>query len=249
MMITDAFTFFNELDLLRLRLIELDPVVDQFILVEGDRTFQNKPKPFYFEENKHQFGRWLDKITHVQLELPEHGSSWDREYFSRNAIKDAWKWGGVLIASDLDEIPRREAIACLKPMPAQVVALGTRNFSFFINAEEESGGHAIKAMLPSALAGRTIHEIRTQPNDPVITNAGWSFSSLGTPEEISYKLKSFAHQELNVARYTSPTQIQARMGSLTDIIDRGRLTRVEIDDSWPHAVREEPEIWSKYVSR
>ena len=44
MKVYDCFTFFNELDLLEIRLNELDNVVDYFVLVESKRSFQNKPK-------------------------------------------------------------------------------------------------------------------------------------------------------------------------------------------------------------
>ena len=36
--IYDCFTFFNEMDLLEIRLNELDPVVDRFVLVEATVT-------------------------------------------------------------------------------------------------------------------------------------------------------------------------------------------------------------------
>ena len=43
-MIYDCFAFFNELDLLEIRLNALDEVVDRFVLVEATRTFQKKEK-------------------------------------------------------------------------------------------------------------------------------------------------------------------------------------------------------------
>ncbi|MFB6187294.1 MAG: glycosyl transferase GT17 family protein, partial [Halobacteriaceae archaeon] len=36
----DCFIFYNELDLLEIRLNELDDVIDEFVLVEGEKTFQ-----------------------------------------------------------------------------------------------------------------------------------------------------------------------------------------------------------------
>ncbi len=36
-MLIDAFPFFNELDLLEIRLEVLDPLVDRFVLVEASR--------------------------------------------------------------------------------------------------------------------------------------------------------------------------------------------------------------------
>jgi beta-1,4-mannosyl-glycoprotein beta-1,4-N-acetylglucosaminyltransferase len=42
MKIYDTFTFFNELDLLEIRLNILNDVVDYFVLVEANKTFQNQ---------------------------------------------------------------------------------------------------------------------------------------------------------------------------------------------------------------
>lgn len=64
--IYDAFLFFNELDLLEIRLTMLDPYVDYFVISECDYTFSGNKKPFYFEENKHLFSKFLHKIIHVK---------------------------------------------------------------------------------------------------------------------------------------------------------------------------------------
>lgn len=64
--IYDAFLFFNELDLLEIRLTMLDPYVDYFVLSECDYTFSGNKKPFYFEENKHLFEKFLHKIIHIK---------------------------------------------------------------------------------------------------------------------------------------------------------------------------------------
>ena len=64
----DCFIFFNELDLLEIRLHELDGVVDEFMLIEGTRTHQNKPKPLFFEEAKDKFSDFLPKINHVVVD-------------------------------------------------------------------------------------------------------------------------------------------------------------------------------------
>lgn len=62
--IYDVFTFFNELDLLELRLEILDEVVDKFVLIECVETFSGKPKPLYYEENKQRFQKYHHKIIH-----------------------------------------------------------------------------------------------------------------------------------------------------------------------------------------
>ena len=62
--IYDVFTFFNELDLLEIRLNILDPYVDYFVIIEATETFSGNPKPLHFLENKERFKKWEHKILH-----------------------------------------------------------------------------------------------------------------------------------------------------------------------------------------
>ncbi len=68
--IYDCFLFFNELDLLEIRLSELNDFVDYFVLVEARQNHQGKSKPLYFKENKERFKKWNDKIIHIIVDLP-----------------------------------------------------------------------------------------------------------------------------------------------------------------------------------
>lgn len=64
-MIYDCFNFFNEIDLLDIRLNYLDKFVDKFVIVESTVTFSGNKKKLYFEENKHLFEKFKDKIIHI----------------------------------------------------------------------------------------------------------------------------------------------------------------------------------------
>ena len=55
----DAFPFFNELDMLEIRLHELQDVADYHILVESPITHSNQSKPLYFEQNKQRFAPFI----------------------------------------------------------------------------------------------------------------------------------------------------------------------------------------------
>ena len=46
--IFDCFIFFNEFDLLEIRLTELYDHVDYFVMAEANTTHTGNPKPFYF---------------------------------------------------------------------------------------------------------------------------------------------------------------------------------------------------------
>jgi beta-1,4-mannosyl-glycoprotein beta-1,4-N-acetylglucosaminyltransferase len=66
MKIFDSILFFNELDILDIRLNLLDEYVDYFIISECDHTFSGQPKKFIFEENKDKFEKFAHKIIHIK---------------------------------------------------------------------------------------------------------------------------------------------------------------------------------------
>ena len=120
-MIYDCFSFFNELDILELRLNVLKDVVDRFVLVEAVRKHSGEAKPLYFEANKARFAEFADRIIHIIVddepetppECPKLIASWAFENHQRNAIvrglKDA-KPEDTIMISDLDEIPDPEKV-------------------------------------------------------------------------------------------------------------------------------------------
>jgi beta-1,4-mannosyl-glycoprotein beta-1,4-N-acetylglucosaminyltransferase len=65
--IYDCFNFFNELDLLEIRLNILYEYVDFFVIVESSVTHTGVDKEFYFENNKDRFSKFLDKIIHFKV--------------------------------------------------------------------------------------------------------------------------------------------------------------------------------------
>lgn len=64
MKVADAFIFFNELDLLDIRLNILNDKVDYFVLIESTISHAGKDKPLYYNENKHLFEKFNHKIVH-----------------------------------------------------------------------------------------------------------------------------------------------------------------------------------------
>jgi beta-1,4-mannosyl-glycoprotein beta-1,4-N-acetylglucosaminyltransferase len=66
-----CFPFYNELEILKIKLEELYDVVDHFILVEADTTHNGNPKPLYFKENEALFEKYKDKIIyHLESDMP-----------------------------------------------------------------------------------------------------------------------------------------------------------------------------------
>src|SRR5262249_13456041 len=136
MRVVDTFTFFNELDILELRLRELSDVVDQFVLVEATTTHSGQDKPLFFEDNKERFSAWESQIVHhVVDDLPRTSNRWLPENVQRKRIGDALASlrhplgdDDLVLISDVDEIPRRSTIGRLTSLePSEVLILEMRH--------------------------------------------------------------------------------------------------------------------------
>jgi len=136
----DCFPFYNELDLLEIRLNVLNEVVDYFVLVESTRTFSGKKKALHFEENKERFKGFLHKIRYIVIDDTEYDSSvdiWQREFDQKNAvfrgIKDC-KDEDFVIVSDVDEIINPDTIMlAIKSHPNSIAIFRQPCFYYYLN--------------------------------------------------------------------------------------------------------------------
>ncbi|WP_026489085.1 glycosyl transferase GT17 family protein [Butyrivibrio sp. XBB1001] len=146
-MVIDCVPFFNEIDILKLRLGILDPYVDKFIIEEANMTFSGEAKELCFEKNKEFFKDYLHKITYVVVEdTPKVAKSHERDYFQKNHLVEGLKKIGateddVIIFGDVDEIPNPVVLEkIIKEFDkTKVYHLAQRNFYAFLNMEEKSG--------------------------------------------------------------------------------------------------------------
>lgn len=146
-MVYDCFQFFNELDILKIRLNVLSPVVDKFVISEATETFSGLKKPLYYEENKELFAEFADKIIHVVVEDTPEGSGWgthERDTFQKNAVTRGLKDctdEDVIIFSDLDEIPNPDKIREILQnfQDDKIYHFAQRLFYCYLNMEEVSG--------------------------------------------------------------------------------------------------------------
>lgn len=145
-MIYDCVPFFNELDILKLRMQIMAPYVDFFVIEEASVTFSGEPKRMIFAENRQLFAEFEEKIRYVAVEnSPMEGvTTHERDKFQKNQLI----WGlfdckpeDIIIFSDVDEIPNPETLVRLLEgfEPGKVYHLAQRMFYCFLNMEEISG--------------------------------------------------------------------------------------------------------------
>ena len=71
-------------------------------------------------------------------------------------------------------------------------------------------------------------------NIQIIGNGGWHFAYLNTPENISNKIKSFAHGEFNRETNIEVENIRYKIEKGLDVFGRGyNLEKIEVDRSFP----------------
>ncbi len=143
-MVYDCFQFFNELDILKIRLNVLSPVVDKFVISEATETFSGLAKPLYYEENKELFAEFRDKIIHVVVEDTPKGDTHYRDTFQKNAVTRGLKGctdEDIIIFSDLDEIPNPDKIREILQnfQKDKIYHFAQRLFYCYLNMEEVSG--------------------------------------------------------------------------------------------------------------
>ena len=116
MKIFDCFSYWDEDLLLDLRLNILNDFVDFFVIVEGNKTWQNNSKKLKFDINK--YSKFKNKIKYIKVEdLPEGEDPYKRENFQRNSILRGLSNADdedIIMISDLDEIPNPKVLSNFK---------------------------------------------------------------------------------------------------------------------------------------
>lgn len=216
MKIIDCFQFFNEFTVLDIRLNTLYDAVDKFVLVEATRSHQNKEKPLYFEENKHRYSKFLDKIVHIVIdEYPEFNywsyENYQRDYILKSLLKLNLDNSDMVFVSDCDEIWNPKLIELIPSLSPNLVHFWPSYITYhYFNVVADSNiwyqGYftnygklhelCVQDNLTITNISRNIQAGRPDlesikvflPDAPM----GWHFSYT---ENIEYKLQNFVHSE------------------------------------------------------
>jgi beta-1,4-mannosyl-glycoprotein beta-1,4-N-acetylglucosaminyltransferase len=218
MRVINSFIFFDELDLLDIRLHELDSVVDLFVIVETLEHNANRDrKPICLRPNWDVVKPFEHKIKYVVLEhiLPHYpdrvqnsGIAWEREAWQRNriipAVLEVAHPDDVVIITEGDEIPRATTIQENRELLNTGIHQLEMDF-FYYNVNR-----VVTEPWATAFAG-TIRQIQEAGGPavvrrlvsgrgngeggqyPWIKNCGWHFSTFGNLEHIRQKFSGFAH--------------------------------------------------------
>ena len=242
MKVIDVFPFFNELDILEIRLNALDPYVDYFILSEATKTFSGLDKPLYYQENKERFAKFDDKIIHniVEDNTDPNLHPYERDIFQKNSIKEIVMENAsdddAIIWSDVDEVPNPEAIEEIDSYFEKDVIFhfAQENCIGYLNLVETTG--QIRAMTPdwgfedharwmgtklfskSILERYTMSELRSKQERETnsrIFPGGWHWSYVGS-EGLSVEDRIIKKLECAAHLESNTDQVRSQVSVVKD---------------------------------
>lgn len=191
----DCLMFFSEIDMLELRVKELQHVVDYHVVCESRETHSGKPKELNFDKLYKRLPSHLQaKMIYVVVDELSDGvrDSWQREYYHRSCISRGLvnaQPDDLIIIGDCDEIVSPLIIPTIKDKAGITIDL----YYYDVNHKtREFWG-----------IGASRFGVYSDPNG-IRTNAmggeqlvgGWHLSYFGDTSFIMDKLQSFMHHDM-----------------------------------------------------
>lgn len=246
MRLYDCVMLHDELDMLELRLRELDGLADYHVITESPVTHRGAPKPLHYQASAERFSKWAGRIVHVVADLPDSPDPWVREHAQRDAalsaLQDAADDDLVLIA-DIDEIP---SPAALEARPEHAAALSMRMAMYAVDWEyPQRHLCSVLARLGECRKAGGLGTVRDgRYQMPVIGDGGWHLTWLGGVAAQRAKLDRDCHTDR-----TAYEDSLIRKGRCyrEGIHHSGRLRMIpaDVDETWPEMIykRECPREW------
>jgi len=253
MAIYDCFQFFNEENVLDLRLNILNNFVDFFVVVESTCDHQGNLKKLNFDISKYK--KFEKKIIYTVVD--DTLESIKKKHIGQNSLVERNKRNSIMkglkkcqdndlvMISDVDEIPDLNKLNLFNKNSYAVFLQKKYDYKLNLLNETEGDWFGTKMCLKKYLKSpQWLRDLKFKKypfwrvdkvrNIQIIKDGGWHFSYLQSPEEILKKISSFSHGERNVPEFANKKNIQDKIKLRKNIFDLGfAYKKVQIDNSFP----------------
>ena len=271
MKVYDCFTFYNEFDVLEIRLNELWDTVDYFVIAEANSTHAGNPKPMYLTEQWARFEKYASKIRRVEItDVPKTSDSWVIERFQRTCINRGLtdlQPEDLVIVSDCDEIPSSEAIEMIKADTNDYnrYILGVPLFYFKLNYMMVkpctrqrniivTRGRVFKDPQAERAITFSIQNLPTGYADAemcIVEHGGWHFSYFGNTEFAKNKIFNFAHTETaGIIGDVDSLSVESLVSRKVGLVGENYVDRfeyVKIDEYFPKYITDNLDRWKDNI--
>ena len=261
-MVVDVITYNGEADLFDLRYNILKDHVDEFIVVEFDKTFSGKDKPFYFEKifikylsltSKPliRYCKFTDEVWNKYHELAlsspntQYGKGaehWIREFCQKESVKDCLthlKDDDIVFVSDCDEIwdfqlmgGDKEAYVNLPH--SEPFKLKLRVYAYYLNNRSSEKFNGTLVTKYKYIKDVCLNHLRSDSYKGSVWHGGWHFTSL--KDGLRRKLQDSYTQE-SYATEAVMSNLDKNIAENKDFL--GRDFKYTVDESeWPQFLKD-----------
>jgi beta-1,4-mannosyl-glycoprotein beta-1,4-N-acetylglucosaminyltransferase len=244
-MLIDAFTFFNEYDMLEARLEYYYNFVDKFVISECDHTHAGNYKGFNLEKEMSRYAKYSDKIIYLKLSIdPENydftkpkntdynSGNWILEKQQRNYLINGFtNPEDFVMISDVDEVCTIESI--------QNAIDAFIDSDVVVGSNQEMFWYSFKTKEPKVWSGTILTKVKFVIDySPEFFRVrrwnikkmlrGYHMTYFMDIDKMKYKIENFAHQELNQQEFTEIEKIRDRINNNIEPFGRPNVPLVEV---------------------
>tara|TARA_A100001388_G_scaffold68664_1_gene48556 strand:- start:46 stop:786 length:741 start_codon:yes stop_codon:yes gene_type:complete len=226
--------------------------VDKFVICESLYDHRNNKKGVNFDPEKKYIND--PQILHIVVEkpFPKNTNAWQNQAIQRDYIIKKLNFAeenDFIFFSDPDEILNPEVLKNFDLKKKYGIFLQRFfNYKFNIFNPYESPWEGTKVCKKKNLKSidfmrekvrkknlrYKFYRFDKEKNIQIFENAGWHFNNVMSPEKISKKLKTFAHNEFSSEEFSSVETIRNKINAKVDLFNRNeKYEVVRIDEGFP----------------
>ena len=263
--IIDCITFFDNNFMFDLRYNVLKNYVDYFVVCESKFDHRGNPKKVNFiRKDEYDF----TKIKYFLLEeaFPKNTNIWENQAIQREFLLESTNFAepeDYIFFSDPDEIPNPEILINFELKKKYGIFMQkcfNYKFNLFNSYESPWEGPRVSKkknlksinFMRQKIKSKNINynflRIDKEKNIQIFNAGGWHFNNILDPQEISLKLKTFAHSEFSSEEFSSPNVIKEKIEKKIDLFNRGHnYKKIEINETFPKYFLNNLEKYKKFI--
>jgi beta-1,4-mannosyl-glycoprotein beta-1,4-N-acetylglucosaminyltransferase len=242
-MLIDSFLFFNEIDLLKVRLQYLGPYVDQFLIIEGKCDFSGRPRELVLTSDivsalpfshKIKIGVWSPHFLKLKLLFPLARITryrkilWGIQNQQRDhllSLLHEYNKSDLVLFGDLDEIPNKQDIMLgnldLHFKDSEVITFSQSYFYYNVFTYIDLPWSGTVCTQLQNLFRSSPSLLRKKRSTFAHVISGWHFSYFASPEGIMKKVSTISTVEkLNSFDKMTVEDVSNKINSALDLYDR-----------------------------
>jgi len=261
----DCITFFNENLMFDLRFKTLENFFDFFLICEAKHDHKGNKKKLNFNLSKYSNNK---KIIYIIYEEPfkRNNTPWENQAKQRDFILKNLSFvedNDYIFFSDPDEIPNPDLISNFNLSKKYGIFLQKcYNYKFNLFNPYETPWEGTRVSKKKDLKSidylrqkiklknlkYKFYRIDKEKNIEIFNKGGWHFNNIMDPEEISLKLKTFAHSEFSSDKFSNPDLIKKKIDNKNDLFERNHVyEQVLLDKTFPNYLTNNKEKYKKFI--